>query len=130
MHRSSVRCCSRAAAAHPRTVLQKMREGALKCQGPALLGLVLCLFCRKREYFILWRTRPPEMVISSARTTTCVPGASVSPRNTCTAATPPSRLVEAPHNLVARQDLLGDYGRQAPEHVRAGIDDLRRGAEG
>ena len=61
-------------AAHPRTTLQKMREGALKCQGPALVGLVLCLFCRKRWYFILWRTRPPEIVISSERTTTCGQG--------------------------------------------------------
>jgi hypothetical protein len=26
---------------------------------------------RKRSYFIFWRTRPPEMLISSQRTTTC-----------------------------------------------------------
>lgn len=58
-------------AAHPRTVLQKMREGARKCQGPARCGLVLCFLRRKRSYFILWRTRPPEMLISSHLVTTC-----------------------------------------------------------
>ena len=56
--------------AHPRTVRQKMRDGARKCHGPARVGFVLCFFCRKREYFMRWRTRPPEMVISSQRTTT------------------------------------------------------------
>lgn len=46
-----------------------MREGARKWKGP-LVGLVFIRFCRKRSYFIFWRTRPPEMVISSARTIT------------------------------------------------------------
>lgn len=47
-----------------------MREGARKWKGPRV-GLVFMRLRRKRSYFIFWRTRPPEMVISSARTTTC-----------------------------------------------------------
>ncbi len=55
---------------HPRTVLQKMRDGARKWNGPRV-GLVFMRLRRKRSYFIFWRTRPPEMVMSSQRTTTC-----------------------------------------------------------
>jgi hypothetical protein len=39
----------------------------------------------------------------------------------------PSRAWGSTHDLVARQDLLGDYGRQAAQHVPAGVDNhLRR----
>ena len=56
-------------SSHPRTVLQKMREGARKWKGP-LVGLVFMRLRRKRSYFIFCLTSPPEIVISSARTIT------------------------------------------------------------
>ena len=57
--------------AHPLTVLQKILDGARKWMGP-FFGLEFILFLRKRSYFIFCRTRPPETVISSARTMTYV----------------------------------------------------------
>ena len=45
--------------------------------GP-LRGLLFMRLRRKRSYFIFWRTRPPEMLISSHRTSTCAPAGRVS----------------------------------------------------
>lgn len=53
----------------PRTVRQKILPGARKWMGP-WEGLVFMRLRRKRKYFIFCLTSPPEMQISSHRTTT------------------------------------------------------------
>ena len=50
-------------------VRQRIFEGALKWMGP-FLGCVFMRLRRKRSYFIFCRTMPPDMQISSARTST------------------------------------------------------------
>jgi len=56
-------------ATHPRMVRQRIFEGARKWMGP-WEGLVFMRLRRNLMYFIFWRTKPPEMAISSHRTTT------------------------------------------------------------
>ena len=53
----------------PRTVRQKILEGARKWMGP-WEGLVFMRLRRNLKYFIFCLTSPPEMQISSQRTTT------------------------------------------------------------
>lgn len=50
-------------------VRQRILEGARKWMGP-WEGLVFILLRRNLKYFIFWRTRPPDMQISSHLTTT------------------------------------------------------------
>ena len=59
---------------HPRMVLHRILEGALKWMGP-LLGCVFMRLRRKRWYFIFCRTMPPEMQIASDLTITCTSAA-------------------------------------------------------
>lgn len=50
-------------------VRQRILAGARKWMGP-WEGLVFIRLRRNLMYFIFWRTKPPEMAISSHRTTT------------------------------------------------------------
>lgn len=58
--------------AYPRIVRRRICAGARKWNWP-LSGLVRVPLRRKRSYFIFCRTMPPEMLISSQRTTACDP---------------------------------------------------------
>ena len=89
---------------------------------------------RNRSYFIFCRTRPPEMVISSARTTTCsrpyllsrpptaVQGRQKGKHKSCRGRAGKGGRA---HNLLSVQQLLCCYRRQTAQHVVGRIDNDR-----